>query len=77
MSWNIDLREREAQTWRDVVYAALRARGGQSDLQGLYGEVDGHAKTRSNSNWQAKVRQTLQINPSFQPLGNGRWRLAS
>lgn len=77
VSRNIDLREREAQTWRDVVYAALRVKGGQSGLPELYGEIEGHAKTRTNPNWQAKIRQTLQINRDFAPLGGGQWKLAA
>ncbi len=77
VSRTIDLRQREAQTWRDVVYAALRTKGGQSDLSDLYREIEGHAKTGANPNWQAKVRQTLQINPDFAPLGGGQWKLAA
>ena len=41
----IDPREREDQTWCNVVYAALRVRGGQSSLPDLYGVIEGHEKT--------------------------------
>ncbi len=72
----IDLRRREAQTWRDVVYAALHQLGGSADLQALYREIEGHAKARANEHWQAQVRKVLQISEEFRPVTRGRWALA-
>lgn len=73
----IDMRQREAQTWRDVVYAALEARGGESDLQGLYQEIDGHAKTRANRFWKEQIRMVLQTHADFRHIARGQWGIAA
>lgn len=74
---NVDLRTRTNQSWRDVVHSAMEALGGKiSDLGSLYKEIEGHAKCASNANWQAKVRQTLQIGKDFISDARGQWSLS-
>lgn len=73
----IDLRQRVNLTWRDVVKDAMEALGGKVELRLLYNELNGHAKTESNQNWQAKIRQTLQrYTKDFQRVSEGCWALA-
>jgi hypothetical protein len=60
-------------TWRDVVHSAMEALGGKATLQDLYKEVQHHFKTKSNPNWQAKVRQVLQLCKDFTNLDRGIW----
>ncbi len=49
-------------TWKAVVQWALQKCGGKADLSELYHVISEGAqeRTKSNPNWQAKVRQTLQ-----------------
>ena len=73
----IDLRQRPMQTWRDVVKDALEFLGGKAELGRLYNELNGHAKTESDQNWQAKIRLTLQrYTKDFQRVSEGCWALA-
>lgn len=73
-----DLRETEVMTWRDLVQAALEHIGTQSaNLNQIYEVVSQSLKARNNANWQAKVRQTLQIYPDFVSVARGNWGLAS
>lgn len=73
---NIDLRQKQSVSWRYVVYAALEKLGGRANLSQLYSEIDGHAKCRSNSHWQEKVRQILQVCPDFSQAERGVWKFA-
>jgi sulfur transfer protein SufE len=52
--------------------------GGQSSLQDLYQKVEREAPERmkQNKNWQAKVRQVLQMSGDFKPVERGVWQLA-
>jgi hypothetical protein len=66
-------------TWRAVVKHALISLGGKARLEDLYAKVANHApeKLASNPNWQAKVRQTLQLAVTqFKSLDRGVWALA-
>lgn len=64
------------ETWRDVVIRLAKAGGGAVRVDDLYRAVSGHAKTRGNPNWRAKLRQALQRGP-FERIGAGEWRLAT
>ena len=72
----IDIRDSKSATWRDVVYAVLSKIGKAASLEEIYSEIEGHEKTHSNSNWQAKVRQTLQQCNLFVHVGTGVWMAA-
>lgn len=69
----VDLRTRERLTWRDVVHAAMEALGGRATLEGLYREVEGHAKTKTNPHWQDQIRKVLQKCSDFVNLSRGEW----
>lgn len=62
----------EGSAWAAVTRAALEALGGESDLQRIYREIEGHRPT-TNAFWQAKVRQTLQR--IAVRVGDGVWKL--
>ena len=71
---------RLAGTWRAVVWSALVTVGGKARLSDLYALIADNApdKLKANTNWQAKVRQTLQLHGStFQSVERGVWRLAA
>jgi len=70
--------QRLRSTWRSIVRQAMVALGGQATLQALYAKVAGVAGDRieTNANWQAKVRQVLQLNPCFKQEERGLWALA-
>lgn len=62
-------------TWRDLVQSALETLGGKASLPALYEIISGAEKTKNNENWQAKVRQTLQLGNEFSPVDRGVWSL--
>jgi len=70
---------RNSGTWRNIVDQALRSLGGQAELAALYETISQSAsdKMAQNPNWKAKVRQTLQIHPAFEPADRGVWRVAA
>jgi len=70
--------QRLRSTWRSIVRQAMVALGGETTLQALYAKVAGVAGERieTNANWQAKVRQVLQLNPCFMQKERGHWALA-
>ena len=72
----VDVRDMVSATWKDVVYEAMKAIGGKCSLDELYSSIDGHKRTKQNGNWQAKIRQTLQMYPSlFSHVERGVWSL--
>lgn len=74
--YKLDVRDSKCATWADVVYAVMDANGGRMTLHELYERIEGHRKCRNNRNWQAKIRQTLQINKRFVAAERGVWQLA-
>lgn len=70
---------RVSATWRAIVRNAMLELKGEASLQQLYECVGRNAPERlaSNENWQAKVRQTLQLNPEFASRERGIWALAA
>ncbi len=75
--YQMDTRDSKRSTWKDVVYAALKKIGGNASLEDIYSEIEGHDKTKSNNNWQAKIRQTLQISNLFVTDRRGVWAIAA
>ena len=74
----MDIRDSRQATWKDVVAAALSNRGGIATLDELYAEIEGHQKCKKNAHWKAKIRQTLQINPSiFIRKDVGLWQFSA
>ena len=72
----LDMRDSKSATWTDVVYAVLNSLGGKATLSDIYARVDGHKKCSTNNNWQAKVRQTLQMHNCFSRVSEGVWSIA-
>lgn len=72
----IDIRDSKLATWKDVVYAVM-SKLKTSNLEAIYKEIDGHAKTKTNPNWQACVRRTLQTAGCFRNVERGVWQLAA
>ncbi|MFP3637469.1 hypothetical protein [Paraburkholderia sp. SIMBA_054] len=65
-------------TWRNVVKLVLMKLGGSAPLPAIYAAVASSTdKIASNPNWQAKVRQTLQLHSEFAPKERGVWALAA
>jgi hypothetical protein len=64
--------------WRQVVREALARLGGQASLQALYAEINRvHHVSSRWPNWQAKVRQQVQLDPEVERVAKGVWRLKS
>lgn len=73
----MDFRDSNNVTWKDLVASVMESLGGKSNLERLYKELEGYKKTTNNTNWKAKVRQTLQIYPNlFHNIDRGLWGLA-
>lgn len=74
---NMDLRDSINITWKDLVASSLEYLGGKSSLSTLYDLINGYKKTENNTNWKAKIRQTLQIHSDiFTNIDKGVWKLA-
>ena len=73
----LDVRDSQSATWRDVVMAVLQKLGKNATLEEIYEEIAGHRKCANNENWQAKVRQTLQQGRQFTHVGRGLWAMAA
>ena len=73
----LDIRDSRSATWADVVSAVLSSLGGKASLSQIYAKIDGHKKCETNNNWQAKVRQTLQMHDCFNRVSEGIWAIGS
>ena len=72
----LDIRDSERITWKDVVVAAYEKLGGKAKFKQIYELLQGHNKTKNNSNWKAKVRQVVQMyDKIFKKVGDGEWAL--
>jgi DNA-binding ferritin-like protein (Dps family) len=71
----MDIQQKIASTWRSVIRLALMKLGGQATLSRIYDEVSKVAGDlmAQNKNWQAKVRQKLQIH--YTSVERGVWAL--
>jgi len=72
----MDIRDSKTATWRDVVYAVMQKLG-EADLEAIYSEIEGNEIAKSNPNWKAKVRQTLQLSGRYQNTSRGVWAVAA
>ncbi|WP_066412828.1 DNA methylase N-4/N-6 [Sutcliffiella cohnii] len=70
-----DLRASKIPTWRDLVQSAVEDLGGIATLNQLYSVLENSEKAKNNPNWQAKIRQTLQIHREFRSIQRGVWGL--
>lgn len=59
-------------SWREVVSDVLRGHDGPVAVSDLYRAVADHPKTKTNPNWQAKLRQTLQRGAG-RSVGRDQW----
>lgn len=73
----IDLRQSEKITWRDVVLAALEHLGGKATLEQLYNEIEGHKKAKTNNAWKEKIRQIVRTYKDFAEVERGCYRIAA
>lgn len=77
---SMDIRDSAMVTWKDVVMSVIRDIKNVFELKTIYEALDGHKKTSVNQNWQAKVRQTLQMletSGMVCHVARGQWKLAS
>lgn len=73
-----DIRDIHSATWKDVVLETMRSIGSCCSLDDIYASLANHKRAKTNSNWQAKVRQTLQRYPNlFQHVQRGVWSLCA
>lgn len=82
VSWGVrrqdyDLRESNAPSWRDLVWATIEHHGGRMTLQELYDTLKDSAKAKGNGHWQEKIRQTVQDLRSFRRTERGCYALAT
>lgn len=63
-------------TWRQAILEHVRAQAGPVSVSDVYRAFLRHPKARLNPNWQAKIRQTLQLAP-FARVERGVYALAS
>lgn len=80
VSWGVrredyDLRQSEAPSWRDLVWATIEHHGGRMSLQELYDALKDSAKAKGNSHWQEKIRQTVQKVRNFVRTERGCYAL--
>lgn len=70
--------KRLQSTWKAVVHQAMLKLGGKATLQDIYDAVAAGApdKLLTNGNWQAKIRQTLQLDSAYTALARGVWAWA-
>jgi len=59
-------------TWRELVADILAAHDGPVAVSELYRAFRDHPRTKSNPNWQAKLRQTLQRGAG-KSVGRDQW----
>lgn len=72
----LDLTKSRSASWRDSVYAFLE-KNGECSLEELYSAFKDSPKTKSNPNWQAKIRQTVQNGRYFTRTLRGHYMAAA
>lgn len=60
------------KSWRAIVADWLKCTDGPVSVADLYNAFRNHPKTKSNNNWKAKLRQTLQRGAG-RSVGRDRW----
>ncbi|MFC0290594.1 hypothetical protein [Bombilactobacillus bombi] len=73
--FNADIRQLKNITWHDLIRTAMEQLGKTAYLKDLYELLEGAKKAQNNQNWQAKIRQTLEIHPDFQNIDRGKYQL--
>jgi len=74
--YRVALAASSGSVWRRVVEIALGRLGGESDLAGLYKEIEGRQPSRTQF-WREQVRRTLRRYAEFfVPVSTGRYALA-
>jgi hypothetical protein len=70
--------DRAAGTWKAILRHVMAVMGGEVPLKKIYDSVSTYAPARvsKNPNWQAKIRQTLQLHSDFRRIDEGIWALA-
>lgn len=63
-------------TWRAAVRRVLQGKS-EMNLAEIYQQIEPYASTRSNNNWQAKVRQVVQDDRYFTRVASGVYTLAA
>lgn len=77
-AYEMDIRDSvKTATWKDVVASVCRKYNRPVSLTEIYSEIQGHKKCSTNENWQAKVRQTLQLYPIFSHVSEGKWQMTA
>ena len=72
-----DVRDLPGATWRDIVASVMEEKG-EVPLSYLYEQIEPYKKAKQNKWWKEKVRQTLQIYPTFfHKTERGLWLLKS
>ncbi|WP_027578408.1 DNA N-6-adenine-methyltransferase [Bradyrhizobium sp. Ai1a-2] len=59
-------------TWREAIVAWMRAQRGPVPLAEIYRAFAAHPKAAANPNYQAKIRQVLQMGAGVR-VGRGQW----
>ena len=72
----LDLTKSHAASWRDSVFAFLQ-KNGECSLDDLYEAFKDSPKIKTNPNWQAKIRQTVQNARYFTRTLRGRYMSAT
>ncbi|MCM3358127.1 DNA methylase N-4/N-6 [Psychrobacillus sp. MER TA 171] len=72
-----NLQDSTLATWRDLVQAALQTCNGKAKLADIYNILRDTNKAKRNPNFEAKVRQILQLNKEFTSVERGVWMLAA
>lgn len=73
----VDIRDMAGATWRDVVADVLEGFKGETDLSGIYAEVEKYQRAKNQQFWKEKIRQTLQYHTDiFSSPRRGVWTLS-
>lgn len=75
----LDARDSLSISWKDLLASVLEANKRNMKLEEIYEEIAPFKKAQKNPNWQAKVRQTLQIMRDAglaENVDRGVWALA-
>lgn len=73
---NLDIRDSQNASWRDILFSILKENGGVMTLTELYFQMKDRKKTLANPHWQEKIRQTLQNKKYFVSPCRGHYSVA-
>lgn len=76
-NYEVDIRDSKVITWKQLVIATLENLGPKASLSNIYNCIKNNKKCQYNPNWEAKVRQTLQLHSDFKNIKRGVWSLAN